>query len=203
MIIAASTEVEDDEILQKVITRAKEANVKFNKENIQFKVDSVKYMGHVVTAEGVKADDTKIKAITAMPSPEDKAGLQRLLGLIKYLAQYISGEATLTVPLRQLLRRDRVWLWQHEHDAATKRLKEALTNTPVLKFFDPRKQLVIQADASKDGLGACLLQDEHPIANASRGSYWIGAELCSDRKIAFGHCVRRQKVSSIRLWSES
>ena len=61
-----------------------------------------------------------------------------------------------------------VWLWQHEHDEAIKKLKVALTNAPVLKFFDPKKQLDIQADASKDGLGACLLQDGHPIANASR-----------------------------------
>ena len=61
-----------------------------------------------------------------------------------------------------------VWLWQHEHDEAIKKLKVALTNAPVLKFFDPKKQLDIQADASKDGLGACLLQDGYPIAYTSR-----------------------------------
>lgn len=48
MIIAAATEKEHDEILHKVMTRAKEANVKFNKDKIQYKVSSVKYMGHVV-----------------------------------------------------------------------------------------------------------------------------------------------------------
>lgn len=50
-----------------VMARAKEANVKFNKEEIQYKVSSVNYMGHVVTSEGVKADEAKVKAIAEMP----------------------------------------------------------------------------------------------------------------------------------------
>ena len=58
-----------------MMTRAKEANVKFNKEKVQFKVSSVNYMGHVVTSKGVKVDDAKVKAIAEMPPPTDKAGL--------------------------------------------------------------------------------------------------------------------------------
>lgn len=50
------------------------------------------------------------------------------------------------------------------------KLNDALINTPVLRFFDPRKQVVIQADASKDGLKACLLREGHPAAYASRAS---------------------------------
>lgn len=61
-----------------------------------------------------------------------------------------------------------MWQWQHEQDEAVRKLKEALTSDPVLRFFDPQKQLIIQAAASKDGLGAYLLQDGHPIAYASR-----------------------------------
>ena len=78
-----------------------------------------------------------------MPPPTDKARLQRMLGMTKYLAQYIPGETTITAPLRQLLRKDNMWQWQHEHDEAVKKLKDALTNAPVLRFFDPQKQLVI------------------------------------------------------------
>ncbi|XP_061128337.1 uncharacterized protein K02A2.6-like [Syngnathus typhle] len=62
MIKAASSEQEHDEILQKVMERAKSANVKFNKEKIQFKVNTVKYMGHIITAAGQRADDAKTTA---------------------------------------------------------------------------------------------------------------------------------------------
>lgn len=76
-----------------------------------------------------------------------------MLGTTKYRAQYIPSEAYITAQLRQLLRKNCVWQWQHDHDEAVRKLKDVLINAPVLRFFDLRKQLVIQADASKDGRG--------------------------------------------------
>ena len=55
------------------MTRAKEANVKFNKEKVLYKVSSVNYMGHIVTSEGVKVEYAKVKAIAEMPPPTDNA----------------------------------------------------------------------------------------------------------------------------------
>ncbi|XP_062407384.1 uncharacterized protein K02A2.6-like [Sardina pilchardus] len=168
MIIAAASEEEHDAILRKVMEVAQAANIKFNKEKIQYKVDSVRYMGHVVTSNGVKPDESKVLAIKNMPQPEDKKGLQRLLGMTRYLCQYIPNEAMITSPLRQLLRKDAAWHWNHEHTAALDKLKHALMQAPVLRFYDQTKPLTIQCDASKDGLGACLLQDGRPLSYASR-----------------------------------
>lgn len=168
MIIAASSEQEHDAILQKVMERAKAANVKFNKDKIQFMVDTVKYMGHIITAAGQRADDAKIKAIIDMPTPEEKQSLQRLLSMTKFLLQYIQNEASLTAPLRQLFKKDVPWQWGPHHDEALKTLKSTLTEAPVLRFYDHKRPLILQADSSKDGLGACLLQDGHPVCYASR-----------------------------------
>ena len=157
MIIAASSEQEHDAILQKVMERAKTANV-----------DTVKYMGHIITAAGQEANDTKIKAIVDMPTPEDKQSLQRLLGMTKFLAQYIPNEASLTAPLRQLLKKDIAWQWFPHHSAALQTLKSTVTQAPVLRYYDHKQPLTLQADSSKDGLGACLLQDRRPVCYASR-----------------------------------
>lgn len=58
MIIAAVDEKKHTEIIHKVIKRAKEINLKFNAANIQYKVTKVRYMGHIISAEGVQHDST-------------------------------------------------------------------------------------------------------------------------------------------------
>lgn len=168
MIIAAENKTEHDRILQKVMDRAIRLNVKFNKDKVQYMVKEVKYLGHIISAEGVKPDDSKVTAIQHMPPPTDRKGLQRLLGMTRYLAQYIPNEAALTAPLRLLLRKDVDWQWHPEQEAALEALKTAISTAPLLRFYDPKMPVEIQADASKDGLGACLMQNKQPIAYASR-----------------------------------
>ena len=102
-----------------------------------------------------------------MPKPTDVNSLQRLLGLIKYLAQYIPNESAITEPLGELLKKDAEWDWQPEHDKAIERLKAVLTSKPVLAFYDVNEPVTIQADASQSGLGACLMQKGKPVAYAS------------------------------------
>ena len=135
---------------------------------LQFKLSAVKYMGNIVTSSGLKPCPEKTAAIYNMPAPEDKTALQRLLGMIRYLAQFIPNESSLTAPLRNLLKKDAPWHWEHEHEAALNQLKEALMQPTVLAYYDVKKPVLIQTDASQYGLGSCLLQEGRPIAYASR-----------------------------------
>ena len=106
IIVAAKNEKELDAIMLSFLKRAKEKGVCFNRDKIpvQFKVNSVPYMGHLVTEHGLKPDDEKINAFVNMPPPTDVSSLQRLLGMKKYLSQYIPNESTITAPLRKLLK---------------------------------------------------------------------------------------------------
>ena len=58
--------------------------------------------------------------------------------------------------------------WHSEHDKAIENLKVVLTNKPAFAFYDVRQPVTIQADASRSGLGACLMQTGKPVAYASR-----------------------------------
>ena len=87
--------------------------------------------------------------------------------MVNYLGKFVKDLSTITAPMRQLLRSDVEFVWNHEQEEAFKDLKVALTKTPTLVFYDPEKDLTIQCDASKDGLGAGLLQEGCPVAYAS------------------------------------
>jgi len=169
IIIAATADnQEHDQILTRVMQRARERNIVFNLNKLQLRVNEVKYLGTIVTPEGTKPDPSKVKAIIEMESPTDKAGIRRLLGMINFLAAHIPNLSTVTAPLRCLLKSDVLFDWGPEQQAAMTRVKEILSSAPVLHYFDSSAISTIQADASQAGLGACLLQKGKPIAYASR-----------------------------------
>lgn len=103
-----------------------------------------------------------------MPKPQCRQDLQRLLGMINYLRQFIPNMSEITTPLRSLLQQNTHWSWNHEHDKSLDVIKRILSTQPLLAFFDSQKDVTIQVDASSHGLGACLLQNDHPVCYASR-----------------------------------
>lgn len=125
-------------------------------------------MGIVFTKEGLKADPTKTEAITKMPVPEDVPAIQQFLGMVNYLGKFIPKLSELAAPLRQLTHRDTAWSWLPQHQQAFDRLKSCLSSPPVLSYYDVRKPVTLTCDASRYGLGAACLQDERPVAYASR-----------------------------------
>ena len=117
-------------------------------------------MGHLITSEGLKLDPEKLKAVFEIPMLTDVAGIQRFIGFGKFLPK-LSDECE---PLRQLTVKDAEWSWTPTHDAAVNRIKKLVTAAPVLRYYDPQEELILQCDASDTGLGAVLLQKEQPIA---------------------------------------
>jgi hypothetical protein len=168
LIVAGPTQEEHDQNLRQLLQRARENNVKFNKEKIQLNQTEVCYLGHIVSAEGLKPDPAKILAISNMPNPTDKPGIQRLLGTLNFLRSYIPNMSTLTQPLRCLLKDDVKWYWGPEQEEAMKAIKQLLSSSQVLRYFDVSKKVDLQVDASKSGLGAVLLQEGRPVAYGSR-----------------------------------
>lgn len=107
-----------------------------------------------------------------MPRPIDRKAVLRVMGMINFVGKFIPNLSSKTVCLRELLRDKGEFKWTADHEQEWGRLKTLLTSEPVLTFFDPSKRTKISTDASKDGLGAVLLQAEgdswRPVAYASR-----------------------------------
>ena len=136
---------------------------------MQFKQQKVAYKGHIIISNRLQAVPDKIKAILNMPVPTDKEGVQRLLGMTNYVQRFAPGLADATKPLRDLLKKKSVFMWDQSHYKPFNAVKPILTKAPVLKYLSQEKKSVLQCDASKGGLRAYLLQSGHPAAYASMG----------------------------------
>lgn len=125
-------------------------------------------MGHIISAKGVTVDENTIKAIKEMQTPKCKEDVQRALGMLTYVSKFITNFSNETTPLRNLLKKNVLFEWGHEQEKALKSLKNKLITSPVLQFFDVKKDTVISVDSSKSGVGAVLLQNNLPCAYASK-----------------------------------
>ncbi|KAK3749625.1 hypothetical protein QZH41_012963, partial [Actinostola sp. cb2023] len=170
ILVWGSTREEHDERLEKTLQRARESNLKLNPDKCKIRRTKVLYIGHVFTSDGVKPDVSKLEAITSMPTPEDKHGIQRLLEMVNYVAKFLPNISEVTSPLRELLKKDVAWHWTERHEQSFNDIKKLLTETStgVLKYYDPKQPVGLQVDACKSGLVAVLMQGGSPIAYASR-----------------------------------
>ena len=167
-VIIAGDESTHDERLQRFLERASKKGLQLNKEKCKIRQREVPYVGHLLTAEGLKIDPQKVKAIHEMPEPKTKEDVKRLLGFVQFLSRYLPGLSTADAPLRELEKSDVLFHWDYPQKESFKKIKQVVSQAPVLQYYDVNKPVTIQCDASGKGLGAVLLQDHKPVCYASR-----------------------------------
>ena len=154
--------------LRQVLDRSREANLKFNPQKCHIRKEAVPYIGHVLTKDRLIADPEKIRAVQEMRQPQNAKELRTFLGFMQYLAKFMPNMADVSSPLRQLLEKEVEWHWEKEQEESFQKLKLMASSTPVLGYHDPDKPVTLSMDASSKGLGAVVLQEDKPIAYASR-----------------------------------
>ena len=88
--------------------------------------------------------------------------------MINYLSKFSPRLTELAEPIRELVKEKVPFNWGPEHQESFAMLKKEIIRVPILAYYNPQKETVLQTDASTKGLGACLLQDEKPIYFASK-----------------------------------
>ena len=151
-------ERDHDRHLLALMQRSKTCNLKWNPKKVQFKLSKVTFMGNIFSEEGVSPDPNKIRAITDMPTPKDKAAVQRFCGMINYLSPFCPNLAQTTHPLYDLTKQDSDFIWCHIHEDAFNQCKNLIASAPCLAYFDCKRPVVLQVDALQAGLGEALLQ---------------------------------------------
>lgn len=160
--------LDHDQKLTALMKICQEQGLVLNKDKLKLREKEVRFVGHLITADGLKPDPEKVKAVNEMPNPSDVAGVRRFLGFVNYLSKFLPSLIDIYEPLRKLTIRDTVWSWHEIHDQAVEEIKRLVTSEPVLSYYDPGNELTLQCDASETGLGAAILQQGKPVAYASR-----------------------------------
>ena len=113
-------------------------------------------------------DKNKVTAITKMPAPTNKKQVQSFIGMINYLSKFSSRLSEIVEPIRELAKEKVPFNWGPKHQSAFTEMKQEIISAPILAYYNPKKQTVLQTDASIKGLGTCLQQEEKPVYFASK-----------------------------------
>ena len=163
---------EHDERLIAALQRIQAAGATLNPEKCEFSKTGLKFLGHCIDQDGIRADPEKTAAIRHMKAPTTVPELRRFMGMVNQLGKFSPNLAQLTQPLRELLSKSRSWQWGPAQEEALSLVKAELSKPTTLALYDPAKDHTVSADASSFGLGAVLLQKDEsghrPVAFASR-----------------------------------
>eukprot|EP00731_Ephydatia_muelleri_P003031 Em0001g3031a len=184
-IVIFSTTVEQHlSRLRDVLARLKKAGLKLKPSKCHILKKCVHYLGHIVSADGVKVDDDKIKCIVEWPTPVNLEELRRFLGIASYYRKFIKGFAHIAAPLHALTEKLKPWEWTGLCDEAFAQLKTKLSSPPILSFPQFNMQFTVDCDASLEGLGAVLSQenDRCVVAYASRVLTKQERQYCATRR---------------------
>ncbi|GFT01948.1 retrovirus-related Pol polyprotein from transposon opus [Trichonephila clavipes] len=156
------------EHLREVFRLLQDAGLTLNKEKCKFGCDELKYLGLIISKEGIKTDETMVRAIVDMKPLRNSKEVSKFLGMSQWYAKFIKNYYDLCEPLYNLKRNLKKFCWSIEAQKAFNVVKAAITKAPVLKLLDFKKPFELFTDASSMDVDAVLNQEQRPVVFASR-----------------------------------
>ncbi len=183
ILIYSNDPTEHQEHVRKVLCRLRANGLYCKGSKCEFHRDSVEYLGYILSPEGLRMSEDKVKAILDWPVPQKVKDIQSFLGFANFYRRFIHEYSDIVIPLTHLTRKGTPWKFDDKCMAAFNELKQAFTHTPILTHWVPDQQLVVETDASDYAIAAILsiyLEDGeiHPIAFLSQSLH--NAELNYD-----------------------
>ena len=179
-----------------VFERIRQAGLKLKPSKCQFFARETTFLGHVISADGVKTEPKKVHDVVRMKPCRNLKDIQTFLGMTQYYSKFIPNFQEIVAPLSKLLKKNTKFQWSYEQHMAFETLKKKLVSAPILAYPRDDCKYILDTDASNYALGAVLSQlqpnengelVERPIAYYSKR--FNGAELC--------YCARRRELLAI------
>jgi hypothetical protein len=168
------TETYEDHIklLKEVFHRLERAGLKLKLNKCKFARKSVRYLGFILSENGIQPDPDKLKVVENYPVPKTATEIKSFTGLTSYYRRLIPNYSVYAKPLTQLIRKNAKFVWTEAQQKGFEALKNALISAPVVSFPDYKQPFIVYTDASKISLSAILCQiqngEEKVIAYTAR-----------------------------------
>jgi hypothetical protein len=133
----------------------------------EFGMTEVLYLGHIIGVKGVQVHQDKIQAILDGPTPKTLTELKGFLGICCYCRRFVKGFSQLCAPLTDLTKKG-AFKWSSEAQLAFDKMKKVMSTCRVLALLDFDQLFTLECDASRDGIGALLMKNRHPLVYESR-----------------------------------
>jgi site-specific DNA-cytosine methylase len=149
--------------VQLVLDRFAKANLKIVPSKCDWGQLEIRFLGHLVSYNSIKADPAKTSAVTKFPRPQTVKQVQAFLGMANFFRQYIPHFADIAAPLYLLTQKGAAPMldvWGEKEDAAFEQLKQVLVSPPVLRSPDFTKMFYLHTDYSGQAIGAVLTQED-------------------------------------------
>jgi hypothetical protein len=154
--------------LHVVLQRLRDHHLYAKFSKCEFWLDTVKFLGHTISSDGISVDPSKVQEVLDWKSPTLVHQIRSFLGLAGYYRRFIPDFSRIAKPMTELLKKGVKFSWDQKCEDAFHTLRAHLTTAPVLAQPDVSKPFEIYCDASGIGLGCMLMQDNRVIAYASR-----------------------------------
>ncbi|XP_057760830.1 uncharacterized protein LOC130981242 [Arachis stenosperma] len=168
ILVYSKSEEEHAEHLRTVLQILRDRKLYAKLSKCEFWKSEVKFLGHVVSKQGIAVDPAKVEAVMNWERPTSVSEIRSFLGLAGYYRRFIKGFSQLALPLTKLTRKDTPFIWTPECEESFQALKHRLTTAPVLVLPEPSEPFEVYCDASLKGLGCVLMQYQNVVAYASR-----------------------------------
>ena len=120
--------------LEEMFSCMRAAGLKVKRSKCQLFRDSVTFLGHTVSGQGIGPDQSNVKKVKNFPTQRDTSEVQSFLCLVRYYRKFIRNFAAVAEPLHHLLHKDIKYVRTEKCDAAFRRLRASLVSRPVLAY---------------------------------------------------------------------
>ena len=144
--------------IKQILAKLQEAKLYAKLSKYQFSGKKTEFLEYIIELDGITTDPRKVQAIVEWDTPRNIKDVQSFLGFANFYRRFIKKYSKIIEPLTSLTHKDKKFVWNPEAQKAFKELKQRFTESPILAFFDPEREVVIEMDASDHIIAGVISQ---------------------------------------------